>query len=103
MKHVVPHGLGQEKAKQVAQAAFESYKERYSQYDPRANWVSDRRAEITFNVKGMKLAGAMEVGANDIQMELDVPFVLRPFKGRALGVIEGEIRKWLSKAQAGEI
>ena len=103
MKHVVSHGLGQEKAKQVAQAAFESYRERYAKYEPKATWVNDKRAEITFSVKGMKLEGTMEVGPNDIEMDLDVPFLLRPFKGTALGVIEEEIKKWISKAKAGEI
>ena len=103
MKHVVPHGLGQEKAKQVAQAAFDSYRDRYAKYEPKATWVNDERAEISFNVKGIKLESAMEVGPNDIAMDLDVPFVLRPFKGKALGVIEEEIKKWISKAKAGEI
>jgi hypothetical protein len=103
MKHVVPHGLGQEKAKQVAQAAFDSNSQRYSQYNPSAKWVDDRSAEITFKVKGMKLEGRMNVNPNDIEMELDVPFLLKPFKGKALGVIEDEIKKWISKAQAGEI
>jgi hypothetical protein len=103
MKHAVPHNLGQEKAKQVAQAAFASYQERYAKYAPQANWVSDQRAEITFSVKGMKLSGAMLVRPTEIEMELDVPFVLRPFKGKALGVIEEEMKKWISKAQAGEI
>jgi hypothetical protein len=95
MKHAVSHDLGQEKAKQVAQAAFESYRERYAHYDPKATWVNDRRAEITFSVKGISL--------NDIEMELDVPFLLRPFKGKALSVIEEEIKRWIAKAKAGEI
>ncbi len=103
MKHVVPHNLGQEKAKQVAQAAFESYQQRYAKYQPAANWINDKRAEITFNVKGLKLAGVMEVNPTEIEMELDVPFVLRPFKGKALSVIEEEIKKWISKATAGEL
>ena len=36
-------------------------------------------------------------------MELDVPFLLKPFKGKALGVIEEEIKKWMAKAEAGEL
>ncbi len=103
MKHSVAHGLGQEKAKQVAQAAFNAYRDRYTQYSPEARWLDDRRAQISFNVKGMKLEGSMQVNPNDIEMELDVPFLLRPFKGKALSVIEEEIKKWIAKAQAGEI
>jgi hypothetical protein len=103
MKHVVPHGLGQDKAKQVAQAAFESYRTRYAKYEPQATWRDDRHAQITFSVKGMKLTGSLQVNPDDIEMDLDVPFMLRPFKGKALSVIEEEIKKWVSKAKAGEI
>jgi hypothetical protein len=28
-----------------------------------------------------------------------VPFLLRPFKSQALGVIEGEINEWIKKAK----
>lgn len=103
MKHVVSHDLGQEKAKKVALAAFESYKQRFPQYNPTANWVSDNKANIGFNVKGMSLNGAIEVSASTIEMDLDVPFMLRPFKGKALSVIEEEIQSWIQKARAGAI
>ena len=103
MKHKVSHSLGQEKARKVADAAFNSYKDRFEKYNPQSKWVSDNRAEISFGVKGMTLNGAMIVNTSDIEMELDVPFVLRPFKGKALAVIEEEIRKWIGKAEAGEI
>lgn len=101
MKHTVQHDLGQARARQVADAAFASYQKRFSQYSPKATWVSDRRAEISFNVKGMKLNGNVEVGPSTIDMDLDVPFLLRPFKGKALGVIEEEIRSWIDKANSG--
>ena len=103
MKHAVAHDLGEERARLVAQAAFNSYKEKFGNYDPKANWVDDRRCEISFNVKGIKLNGAMQVFSDKIEMDLDVPFMLRPFKGKALRVIEGEIQKWVAKAKAGEI
>jgi hypothetical protein len=103
MKHTVSHDLGQEKAKRVAQAAFDAYKARFAEYRPNATWVNDRRADISFTVKGISLTGSMEVGPSTIEMDLDVPFLLRPFKGKAMGVIEDEIRKWIGKAQAGEI
>ncbi len=102
MKHVVHHGLGKDRARQVADKAFESYKQRFADYDPKANWVRDDRCEISFSVKGMKLDGSLEIDDQDIGMDLDVPFVLRPFKGKALGVIEDEIKKWVGKAKAGE-
>jgi len=103
MKHSVPHDLGQARAREVAEAAFASYKERFSKYSPAARWLNDKRAEISFNVKGMSLKGVLEVGPSSIDMDLDVPFLLRPFKSTALGVIEEEIRKWIDKAKAGQI
>ncbi len=103
MKHVVKHGLGFETAKKVADHAMESYKQRFPQYHPTARWVDDRRADIHFSVKGIDLTGSLEVNDQDIEMELDVPFLLRPFKGKALSVIEEEIQEWVAKAKAGEV
>jgi hypothetical protein len=103
MKHSISHDLGQEKAKQVAVAAFDAYKQKYAEYKPEVSWKSDSRAEIAFSVKGVSLNGSLEVGQSTIDMDLDVPFMLRPFKGKALGVIEKEIQKWIGKAKAGEL
>src|SRR5690606_42149909 len=103
MKHVVHHDLGQEKAKEVAQAAFSAYRERYAAYNPVANWTSDRHAQIAFSVKGMTLNGSIEVAPSTIELDLDVPFMLRPFKGQALSVIEQELNKWIGKAKTGQL
>lgn len=103
MKHVVPHGLGLETARRATDAALASYKERFAQYNPSARWVSDQKAEITFSVKGFSLQGVLEVGPRDIEMELEVPFLLKPFRGRAISLIEEEIKKWVEKARVGEV
>jgi hypothetical protein len=103
MKHLVHHGLGQERAKQVADSALKSYADKFSQYSPRSTWVSPTKADISFNVKGMTLNGALEIRDKDYELDLDVPFLLRPFKGTAMSVIEQEIQKWVSKAKSGEV
>jgi hypothetical protein len=103
LKHVVHHGLGFETAKKVAEAAVGSYTARFQKYDPKISWKTERKAEISFKVKGVSLEGVLEVGDENIEMDLDVPFLLRPFKGTALSVIDEEIKKWLVKAKAGEI
>jgi hypothetical protein len=103
MKHVVPHDLGRDRARKVTEAAFESYQRKLAKYHPTTRWVSEARAEISFSVKGITLKGALEVGEKSIDMELEVPFLLRPFKGKALSIIEGEIREWMVKAKDGEI
>ena len=103
MKHSVPHDLGKEKALTVTQAAWKSYSERFSQYHPTCTWPSPYRAKIGFTAKGISLKGDIEVKDNSVDLELDVPFLLRPFKNMALGVIEEEIQAWIVKAKAGQI
>jgi hypothetical protein len=103
MKHVVAHDLGQDRARKVAEEALRSYSQKFSNYSPKASWTSPNRADISFRVKGITLGGTLEVSDKSIEMDLDVPFLLRPFKGQALGVIEGEIKEWIAKAKAGQI
>jgi hypothetical protein len=99
MKHEVPHDLGQAKAREVAENAFAAYQAKFAEYQPKVNWTSDKTAEISFNVKGMNLSGLVEVTDKVIAIDLDVPFLLRPFKGKAMEVIEAEIRQWIGRAK----
>ena len=39
----------------------------------------------------------------EVTLDLDVPFLLKPFKSKALEVIEREIKVWVAKAKRGEI
>jgi len=103
MKHAVPHDLGPERAKLVAESAIAAYEKRFQKYNAKARWVGPTRADISFNVKGMSIGGTLEVKANAIEMDLEVPFLLRPFKSTAVSVIEDEIKVWIAKAKAGEI
>jgi len=103
MKHSVSHSLGREMARKVARAAFENYAKRFAEYSPKTNWKTEDEADISFSVKGMALKGAVAVADNSIDLDLDVPFMLKPFKGKALSVIEGEIKEWIGKAEKGEI
>ena len=103
MKHSVSHDLGQQRAKQAAQAAIAAYEQKFAKFHPQTRWVSDSRADISFSVKGISLKGSLEVLDRSIDLDMDVPFLLRPFKNQAIGVIEGEIREWIDKARAGQI
>ncbi len=103
MKHVIKHKLPDAMARKATDKAFAAYQERFSEYSPTANWVSDERAEISFNAKGIKLDGAIELRPGEIGLELDVPMLFRPFKKKALGVIEEQIQVWIGKAEAGEL
>ncbi len=103
MKHEVPHDLDTALARRCVDKAFESYSTRFADYSPTMTWASDRVANVGFSAKGIKLKGSIEIMPRSIGLDLDVPFLLRVFKNRALEVIEREIRMWVGKAKAGEL
>jgi hypothetical protein len=103
MKHIIAHDLDQGLAKEVAVRAFESYQKRFADYQPKMSWNSERDARIEFTVKGLKLQGSIGITPRAIELDLDVPFVFRLFKSKAIDVIEREVRSWLDKAKRGEL
>ena len=103
MKHSVPHDLGQEKARKVAESALNSYAKRFAKYEALVTWTDSDHATLSFKVKSMSLKGKVAVRETSIDMDLDVPFLLRPFQGTALKVVDDEIRKWIGKAKDGEV
>ena len=103
MKHSVSHSLGKETARKVARAAFDTYSQRFSEYAPNTVWKGEDQAEISFSVKSFTLKGAVEVKDKSIEIDMDVPFVLKPFQHKAVSVIEREIKEWIEKAKQGRI
>lgn len=103
MKHSISHDLTHDLAKLAAQKALESYQQRFAEYDPKLSWADDSNAEVSFAVKGMNLKGSFEVLADRIDIDMEVPLLLRPFKSKAMDVVESEIGKWIDKARKGEI
>ena len=103
MKHEVAHDLSIPLAKKAVDKAFESYSQRFSDYSPTLTWVDERTAQAGFSVKGITLAGGFAIRDRAIELDLDVPFVLRVFKNQALKVIEKEVAAWVAKAKAGEL
>jgi hypothetical protein len=103
MKHAVHHDLDLDTARKATDHALESYKDRFSEYNPQVTWKDDRRAEVAFNAKGVTLKGVFELLDDRVEMDMDVPFVFRLFKKKAIDVIEREIRRWLDKAKNGEL
>lgn len=103
MKQVIVHGLDKPLAKKATVKAFESYKERFAEFNPQDTWVTEDKADVSFSVKGVALKGGIEVREKEIELELTVPLLLRPFQKRALGVIEEEVREWVEKARKGEL
>lgn len=103
MEHKVKHALGRPLAKKATDAALKAYAAQFAEYDPRTTWTDEDHARVSFNVKGLTLKGAIGVHEHEISLDLDVPFLLRPFKAKALEVIEREITKWVEKARRGEL
>jgi hypothetical protein len=103
MEHRVPHDIGRDNAKKAAMAAFDAYSKEYAEYSPKTTWIGDYNAKVSFSAKGITLEGKVEVREREVAMDLDVPFLLRPFRTRALEVIEREINVWIQKVKRGEL
>ncbi len=103
MKHTITHDISDELAKKATVKAFDSYKKRFAEFDPSANWKSDNKADISFAVKGKKLNGTIELRPSAIDLDMSVPFLFKPFEKKAVSVIEGEIQKWIERAKNGEL
>lgn len=103
MKHTIDHDLDPATAKKVTDRAFAEYSNRYPDYQPTLRWASDQRADVSFNAKGIKLNGSMDISPKAIVLDLDVPFLLRPFQKKAMEVIEREVKVWIGKAKAGQL
>lgn len=103
MKHSIPHSLGLEMARKAVRSAFSNYTDRFADFSPTANWKSENEAQVTFAAKGMSIQGNVLVRPEAIDIDLDVPFLLKPFQGKAIEVIEREFGKWIKKAKEGEL
>lgn len=103
MKHKISHNLDARLAHLATDKALDSYKKRFADFNPDFFWESKTLAKIHFNAKGIKLAGIVELFPKYVELELKVPFLFRIFQKRAVKIIEEEIKKWISKAQRGEL
>lgn len=103
MKHTVPHDLDHEKARLVTDKALLAYKERFSEFNPEVRWQADDRAEVEFRAKGVTMKGTFELLPGAIAVDMDVPFVFKVFKKKAIDVVEREIREWIDRAKRGEL
>jgi len=96
------HELSPELARKVTERAFESYREKYSDFAPTLIWVSPTHANASFSAKGVSLKGTVELAPGKITLDLDVPFVFRIFKDKALAILDRELSDWHERARRGE-
>jgi len=102
MEHIVVHDVGRDLAKKATVAAMDHYATKYGQYAPRTMWTGDYAADVGVRIKGISLDGKIDVRDREIWMSLDIPFIFRPFRARALAIIDREIGSWIARAKAGE-
>lgn len=103
MKHIVKHDLSPELTRKACEKAIERYTAKWQKYDAKATWVSDTHVEVAFSVKGVHPKATVDLEPGQLVMDMHVPLLLRPFKNKALSVIEQVIQKWMTKAKNGEL
>ena len=103
MKHSVSHSLGKELASKAAKAAFDTYAQKFAEYNPQTTWKSDEQAEVSFSAKGMSLKADVQVTDSSIDVDMSVPFLMKPFQGKAIDLIDRTVKEWIEKAKNGEL
>ncbi len=99
MKHSVAHDLPLDAAKQMAIEAIDGYTKKFIDYNPSVTWLSEQVAEVSFKAKGVTLKGTFEVLADRIDIDMEVPLLLRMFRQKAIDVIEREILRLVQRAK----
>jgi hypothetical protein len=100
VKHFIPHSLSTADAKRVIESAFAEYATRFAKYAPRLKWLSEDAARVGFQAMGRELEGSVRVLQGGIEVEADVPLLVRPFVGRAKQAIEREVLRHVTAFQA---
>lgn len=103
MQQSIAHDLGEKKARQAISAAHRYYARRYAKYKPRMRWQSRNRAALTFVATGMTVSATADVKPASIDVDVEVPLLLRPFRKKALAIVEREIRSWIARAKTGDL
>lgn len=96
-RHLFSHSLDEAGARALIIEAFAHYAERYPTAKLGLHWQSERHAELHGVAKGLKLRARIELMPGTCQLDVDVPFVLRPFQDLAQRAIEREVRRWLER------
>jgi hypothetical protein len=103
VRHTIKHDLTPEQLRLAVDKFADAYRERFTEYQTTTEWVAENRMEVRFKVKGIKLAGTLELLPQEIGIDMDVPLPFRLFKSKAVSTIEDTVRPWLAKAKAGEL
>lgn len=103
MQHRIAHSLELDLARRAVRKAADNYVERFAKYTPVIRWDNEDRARLSFSAKGVTLEGTLQLEPRAIVLEVTVPFLLKPFAGKAVAVIEREVQHWIGVAARGEL
>lgn len=103
VKHRIPHDLDIDLARKATHKALVTYRDQFPEFKPTGRWLDDDHATLEFHPPGATMRGSVRVGEGVVELELEVPFLFRPFRKQALRVIEAEVKEWIEKAKAGEL
>lgn len=97
-RHVFSHPLDEAGARALIGQAFAHYAERYPAAKLQLQWTSERQAELQGMARGLTMRAHIELQESRCVLDVEVPFVLRPFKDLAQRAIEREVKRWLERA-----
>lgn len=103
MKASIKHDLTPEQLRLAVRHFADAYTRRFAEYEATAAWLNDDQIEVRFKVKGVRLAGRLDLKPRELGLHMDVPLPFHLFKGRAMRAIEEEVTPWLEKAKRGEL
>lgn len=97
-RHVFSHSLDDAGARALIEEAFAHYAGRYPVAKLTLTWQSSTQADLQGVARGLKLRAKIELLVGQCVLDVDVPFVLRPFQDVAQRAIEREVKRWLERA-----
>lgn len=103
MQHVFRHDLEPALAHLAIEKALESYSAQFADYNPRLTWLDTDTAEVTFSALKTTVRAVFTLKPGEINVEMKVPLLMRPFRKKAIEVIGDEIKEWIRKARCGEL
>jgi hypothetical protein len=94
----VPHRLTQEEARARIAAGVTEVKTKYGTTLAQVEecWLGNRM-DFRVGVLGQAVTGRVDVGPSDVNLELDMPWILAAIAGHIRPQIEGQTRKMLEK------
>lgn len=98
MKHSVHHQLETAQAKEVLDRALDTYRAHYADHGVETAWVDERTAVVGFELTGSKVDGRITVCEGCYDIDLQLPWMLRPFGKRIAQTFEHEFQRWLDRA-----